>query len=109
MYMAIYECRQCEREEFFPRRYRYHFGPYCRCPECGTFRVHRLKARDKIDPLRVSLLNSLERLVGGRLYHCHFCRVQFYDRRMLAPEDKTRSPEEGQEVASPPGPADVGA
>src|SRR5215831_17789579 len=34
-YMAIYECRQCEREEFAPRRYRYHMGTNTRCPVCG--------------------------------------------------------------------------
>jgi len=30
-------------------------------------------------------LNTLERLAGGRLHHCCFCRIQFYDRRKLAP------------------------
>ena len=43
-YMAIYECQKCEREELVPRRYRYHLGPSCRCPVCGTYRVVRLKA-----------------------------------------------------------------
>jgi hypothetical protein len=31
------------------------------------------------------ILNLLERIAGGVLYHCCFCRLQFYDRRELAP------------------------
>ena len=81
-YMAIYECRKCQREEFAPRRYRYHFGPSCRCPLCGTYRVVRLKQPDKIDRRHGGFLNFLERLAGkGRLFHCRWCRLQFYDRR----------------------------
>src|ERR1017187_9057443 len=48
-YMAIYECHKCKRQEFVPRRFRYHLGPSCRCPKCGTYRVVRLKHPDKID------------------------------------------------------------
>jgi DNA-directed RNA polymerase subunit RPC12/RpoP len=87
-YMAIYECRDCDAEKLYPRRYTYHFGPYCRCPHCGTLRVTRLKTPDKIDPRQTGFLNYLERLAGGKLHHCRYCRVQFYDRRMLASEDK---------------------
>jgi DNA-directed RNA polymerase subunit RPC12/RpoP len=109
-YMAIYECRDCDREHFYPRRYTYHFGPYCRCPHCGAFRVTRLKAPDRIDPVYTGFLNYLERLVGGRLHHCRFCRVQFYDRRMLASEDKIPAqPPQQQEVASSRDPADSDA
>jgi hypothetical protein len=84
-YMAVYECRTCKREEFAPRRFRYHFGPSCRCPLCGTYRVVRLKQPDKIDRMHGGFLNFLERLAGkGRLFHCRWCRLQFYDRRALA-------------------------
>ena len=105
-FMAIYECRDCNREQAYARRYTYHFGPYCRCPECGTYRLTRLKARDKIDPLFTGFLNLLERLAGGRLHHCRYCRVQFYDRRVVAPEDKTPARVIVQEVASPADPRD---
>jgi hypothetical protein len=84
-YMAVYECRTCKREEFAPRRFRYHFGPSCRCPLCGTYRVVRLKQPDKIDRMHGGFLNFLEHLAGrGRLFHCRWCRLQFYDRRGLA-------------------------
>jgi hypothetical protein len=32
-----------------------------------------------------SFLTMLERLAGGKLFHCHYCRIQFYDRRAIAP------------------------
>ena len=84
-YMAVYQCRLCEHREFAPRRFRYHLGPACRCPKCGTYRVVRLKGRDPIDKIHGGLLNFLERLAGGnRLFHCRWCRLQFYDRRKTA-------------------------
>ena len=83
-YMAIYECKACESEEFAPRRFTYHFGPSCRCPECGTYRVVRLKQPDHIDRKHSGFLNLLERFAGrGRLFHCRWCRLQFFDRRGL--------------------------
>lgn len=84
-YLAIYECRQCEREVLIPRQHTYHFGNTCRCPRCGTFRVVKLKVPDKIDPMEHGLMNLVERLFGGTLYHCCYCRVQFFDRRPLDP------------------------
>ncbi|HTS65549.1 MAG TPA: hypothetical protein VMH28_26185 [Candidatus Acidoferrales bacterium] len=86
-YMAIYECRGCKHEEYAPRRYRYHFGPACRCPVCGSPRVAKLKHRDRIDKMQTGFLNFLERIVGkGQLFHCRWCRLQFYDRRPLSLE-----------------------
>jgi hypothetical protein len=83
--MAIYACQKCKREEDAVHRYRYHFGPETRCPECGTYRVVRLKQPDKIDRMHSGFLNFLERLAGrGRLFHCRWCRLQFFDRRSLA-------------------------
>ena len=35
--------------------------------------------------MRRGFLNFVERLANGRLYHCRFCRVQFYDRRDFVP------------------------
>jgi len=86
-YMAIYACRDCKHEEFVARRYRYHFGPHTRCPNCGTFRVVRLRAPDKIVPMFKGFFNFIERISGGSLFHCRYCRVQFFDRRKLASDD----------------------
>lgn len=84
-YLAIYECRECENEEFVPRRYTFHLGENVRCPRCGTLRVTKLRAPDRIDPMASGLLNYLEKMAGGGLHHCCFCRLQFYDRRTMAP------------------------
>jgi hypothetical protein len=84
-YLAIYECRECENEEFIPRQYTFHLGENARCPRCGTLRVTKLRMPDKIDPMATGLLNRLEKMAGGSLHHCCFCRLQFYDRRKLAP------------------------
>jgi DNA-directed RNA polymerase subunit RPC12/RpoP len=92
--MAIYECRKCDREEFVPRRFRFHLGQSARCPVCGTRRVVRLRSPDRIDRFHTGFLNMLERFAGhGRLYHCRWCRLQFYDRRQLASELPKDEPE----------------
>jgi hypothetical protein len=97
-YMAIYECQKCEREEFVPRRFRYHLGPACRCPVCGSFRVTKLKSPDRIDRYHGGFLNFLERIAGkGKLVHCRWCRIQFYDRRPLA-SDLPKPPEGSEEL-----------
>jgi len=111
-YMAIYACKECEQEEFVPRRYKFHFGPSARCPRCGTFRVVRLKAPDRIDPMYVGFLNLMEHLAGGKLFHCRYCRCQFYDRRRTAAEQGSTTPEpppNDQEVTTPPGTASLDA
>jgi hypothetical protein len=79
--MAIYACKDCHAEEFVPRHYRRHFGPSACCPKCGAHRLSKLKEPDRIDPMYTGFLNLLERMAGGRLFHCRICRIQFYDRR----------------------------
>ncbi len=92
-YLAIYECRGCHDISASPRRYRYQLGPHCRCPKCGSLRISRLKQRDKIDPMIGGPFNLVRRLMGGTLYHCRYCRLQFYDRRKLARENVPLVPE----------------
>jgi len=96
-YMALYQCRQCQDEHAVPRRWKYHLGPGARCPLCGTHRVTKLKVPDKIDPKHGGFLNFLEHLANGKLYHCCFCRIQFYDRRrMMSPADPSSEPVAGE-------------
>jgi len=106
LYMAVYACKECKLEEPVPRHYTHHFGKQSRCPRCGTFRVVRLKGRDRIDPMQGGFLNLIERLAGGKLHHCRFCRLQFYDRRKLASEV---APPEDPAVSAPTNPANSGA
>ena len=86
-YLAIYECRGCKDVACIPRGYFYHLGQECRCPRCGTLRVTRLNKRDHIDPMESGLMNRVERWMGGKLYHCRYCRIQFYDRREMCKQD----------------------
>jgi hypothetical protein len=89
--MGMYECRQCHTRKPEPRWYALYLGDYPRCPRCGTYRLTRLATRDKIDPMYKGLLNFLQKTFRADLYHCRYCRVQFYDmRRPVAPEAKDR-------------------
>jgi len=89
----MYECRQCHTRKPEPRWYALYLGDYPRCPRCGTYRLTRLSTPDKIDKMQGGLINYVQRLWGADLYHCRYCRVQFYDvRKPVAPE-KTATPE----------------
>ena len=65
-------------------------GPSCRCPICGTYRVVRLKAarQDRPQAWRVSQPGGAHGRQGP-LFHCRWCRLQFFDRRPLATEVPT--------------------
>jgi cytoskeletal protein CcmA (bactofilin family)/DNA-directed RNA polymerase subunit RPC12/RpoP len=57
-------------------------GESVRCPHCGTLRLQIFKRRDRIENMYGnSLLNRLREKRGDTLYHCVFCRLQFYDPR----------------------------
>jgi len=81
-YVALYTCPDCHHVEFIPR-FGYRLGHECRCPRCGTSRLTKLRERDHIDRMQSGLWNLAAWICGGRLYHCCFCRLQFYDRRPL--------------------------
>jgi hypothetical protein len=56
-------------------------SPYATCPECGTTRVKKLLKRDWIDRISTAPWSKLQRWLGGALYNCPRCRLQFYDCR----------------------------
>ena len=86
-YMGVFECPSCKEMKRVARRYTYHLGDQVRCPLCGTYRLRALAERDHIDRMLKNPVSVLQRIFfGGRLYHCRYCRVQFYDRRRLAEE-----------------------
>lgn len=51
------------------------------CPSCGTSKLSELKELDPIERVYRSLKNSFNRMFGGHLLLCRFCRLQFYDLR----------------------------
>ena len=90
-YMGVFECPQCKEVKRIARRYTYYLGDEARCPLCGTYRLRTLAEPDHIDRMHRNPLNLLQRWLGGRIYHCRYCRVQFYDRRRLAEQEITKS------------------
>jgi len=78
-YMAVYRCRLCGRVSVRPRRFMFYFADRTRCPLCGTERLGRLAERDPIDRLHWNLFRLCPPLFRTRLYHCRYCRIQFYD------------------------------
>jgi hypothetical protein len=75
---------------------------------CGTYRVVRLKQPDKIDRKHHGFLNLVERVAGkGRLFHCRWCRLQFFDRRDVSSELNDAKPTAGimREAEKTAGPA----
>ncbi len=84
--LAVYRCQDCRRIHKEPRPYTFRFGKETRCPRCGTQRLRRLNEPDRIDPFQRSMLAWLDKLLGAKLYHCRFCRIQFYDHRSLPEE-----------------------
>jgi hypothetical protein len=62
-----------------------------------------LKRRDGIDRMYRGGLSLLHRLLGGKLYHCWFCRLQFYDlrgRRAVKGKTVGQEPDADVELAS---------
>jgi hypothetical protein len=90
-YMGVFECPKCKDIKRMARRYTYYLGDQVRCPLCGTFRLRALAERDHIDRMLRTVISGLHKMFGGRLYHCRYCRVQFYDRRPLAQQSVTKS------------------
>ena len=82
--LAVYTCADCQEGDFILRQHAKFLRVECCCPQCGTHRVVRLTERDHIDKMRSGLFNLLERLLGGDIYHCRYCRLQFYDSRPLS-------------------------
>ena len=78
--MGVFRCNLCGGRSTLPRRYLWYFGDSTRCPRCGTEKLKRLSAPDGIDHMIWNLFRPF-RFMGLRLYHCRFCRIQFYDTR----------------------------
>jgi cytoskeletal protein CcmA (bactofilin family) len=52
-----------------------------RCPSCGSERLQLRDKPDRIDRVTQTPSDRIRRLfiADMRLYHCHICRLQFYD------------------------------
>jgi hypothetical protein len=77
--MAIFRCGKCGAITNRPRRFMFYFAERTRCPLCGTLRLNRLAGPDGIDRMHWNLFYVVRRRFDMRLYHCRYCRIQFYD------------------------------
>jgi hypothetical protein len=51
------------------------------CPCCATAQVLTLESKSLADRVVRAPWSFLQQKLGGTLYHCEFCKVQFYDCR----------------------------
>jgi DNA-directed RNA polymerase subunit RPC12/RpoP len=97
IYAEAFRCDSCEKRvriaTFNLKRLR-----YVKCPSCHSVDLTILKRPDRIDRMQKGLLNALQRVGGGKLYHCWFCRIQFYDTRPRC--EMARKP--GKDFLPPP-------
>ena len=59
------------------------FDKFVNCPRCGNSAPDRRSRVDKVDSILRSPIRILHWALGGQLYHCVHCRLQFYDLRKL--------------------------
>lgn len=81
VYKQVLQCHKCGTEAPVPREFTLKPTAVVQCPRCHTRKVSRRIAPDKIDPVVKNLSSVVQGLLGGRLYHCNYCRIQFYDLR----------------------------
>lgn len=98
LYIAVYECRLCHLRRPEPRWFVLYLGDHPRCPRCGTYRLTRLATRDHIDPMYKGFFNLVQRMFDANLYHCRYCRIQFYDMREPVADGKEKGAEVGDKV-----------
>jgi hypothetical protein len=82
-YQAMYKCSNCGQADPLPRKFTFLFWLHARCPSCGTGRLTRLAGRDPVDRLFRNPFSLIQAAFGGKLFHCNYCRLQFYDVRPL--------------------------
>ena len=85
-YRRLLHCAACgfEAPDWrlpFKATLRFLFSTHTRCVECGTTRVRRLPARDRIDRMSRHPLSLLGGLLFAPIYHCGRCRLQYRDWR----------------------------
>jgi len=84
-YAAMYRCVECGRRAVATVGWSEIFSLTARCPRCGTYDLAQNSERDRVDQLHKNPFSLLQALFGAPLYHCRYCRLQFYDfRRRVA-------------------------
>ncbi len=90
-FAAAYRCPDCGKTSFDDQWYLFLIGRVSRCPNCGNYRVRKLRRVDKIDPMYKNPLSYLQRFFGANLHWCPACRLQFYDLRPKLPANRNEA------------------
>ena len=64
------------------------FARHSRCIRCGSYRVKRLRGRDRIDSRSTHPISVLLSLTLAPFYHCNPCRLQYHDWRPVQPSEQ---------------------
>ena len=80
-YLEAYRCHGCGARYHVTLASRLQLARWAKCPNCRYQGVKAKKRIDKIDRIRGGFFNFFHKIMGGQLYHCWFCRLQFYDLR----------------------------
>ncbi len=91
-YRAVYRCANCSAKQKEPLQTVSPLTRYAHCPRCGNPSPVVRSRPDKIDRMIHGPLRLLHRLLGGTLYHCIYCRLQFYDLRKKKPAAESVAP-----------------
>jgi uncharacterized paraquat-inducible protein A len=92
IFAQAFRCSSCnarQRRTYFDAS----FDEFANCPRCGNSAPDRRSRRDKVDSMLHSPIRMIHWALGGTLYHCVFCRLQFYDVRGLKPLRKATEPD----------------
>jgi len=93
VYSSIFKCPECKSRIKVSLLGPGLFGKHAQCPRCGDLEPIRRSNLDTVDSMSYLPFGLFHRLFCGKLYHCLFCRMQFYDSRPLFTERKRHSVE----------------
>jgi DNA-directed RNA polymerase subunit RPC12/RpoP len=80
-YVKAYRCKDCKARVRLGVASHAKKLKYASCPKCHTHELTAPRRVDKIDKMVGGPRSFFQRLMGGKLYHCWYCRLQFYDLR----------------------------
>jgi DNA-directed RNA polymerase subunit RPC12/RpoP len=92
VYDSSYRCMDCGARVHFPKNWLNLFSLYVCCPRCGAPDVKKRRKRDGIDRMYRNPISWGQWMLGAPLYHCHDCRLQFYD---LRPRERSQRSSSG--------------
>jgi uncharacterized protein with PIN domain len=90
IFSGAYACPKCKFRfrQFQPwwyTTYRFVFSQYTLCLRCGTYRVHRVNKRDRLDQVSRHPFSLIQQVFGAPRNKCPFCRLQYHDVRPFGP------------------------